>query len=633
MEKFEVFISFKNTDKNGERTEDSRMAEELYYALRNRGIHAFYSNVSIAEKGEHDFGNMINDALEQADIFVAVGTSLENLSSRWVKYELECFNGEMLNGNKVQEKSAMYSYITPNVSVNKLPMALRRCQSFTDLDAVVSSVQKRISGRENVRESFSKRPQQRSIGEGTVFVNRYRVVKKIGSGGFSDVYLATDIRLNTPCALKVSVKKGTVDFHIFRAGMMAEIAMLKRLDHPHLPRIIDLIDGPESFVVIMDYIPGCTLDNDLAMNGTFDEAKALRVMRQMCDVLGYLHSQTPAIIFRDIKPANIMLKPNGDITLIDFGIAREYKEDSLADTTVLGTVGYAAPEQYGGMGQTDARTDIYGLGVTIHHLLTGLDPRRDMAAAGVADRNIRAYRPELSYGLAYIIQKCTYKDPELRYQTIGAVLKDLNRIRKLSEHLRRKERLGKLFGFPKRGAAGAVRSSAQTLPAVKESRPLPPPPARSPVPIPVPVKPATNATGADFVTTILGASTASRVQACVACLGSGTLRTEASLVFFLVTQENRDGVLEMVRSSRSGQTHFASSDLFVLEEPDDVTIRLTSGELLMSTHTLTVSLRHDRATVTAIRSSARSREECAVLNAEVLCAGRVVTRIHMELKI
>ncbi len=632
MEKFEVFISFKNTDKNGGRTKDSHMAEELYYALRNKGIHAFYSNVSIPEEGGHDFGNMINEALEQADIFVAVGTSLENLSSRWVKYELECFNGEMLNGNKAQEKSAMYSYITPNVSVNRLPMALRRCQSFTDLDAVVSSVQKRISGRENVRESFSTRPRLRVIGEGTVFLNRYRVVKKIGSGGFSDVYLATDIRLNTPCALKVSVKKGPVDFGILRAGIMAEIDMLKRLDHPHLPGIIDLIDGPESVVVIMDYIPGCTLDNDLAMNGTFDEAKALRIMRQMCDVLGYLHGQSPAIIFRDVKPANIMLKPNGDITLIDFGIAREYKENSLSDTTVLGTVGYAAPEQYGGMGQTDTRTDIYGLGVTIHHLLTGLDPRRERASTGVADGNIRTYRPELSHGIAYIVQKCTYKDPELRYQTIGAVLKDLNRIQTLSERLRRKERLGKLFGFPKRGAAETMVSSAQALPTVRESRPAPPPPARPPVVPPMPVKPVTTVLGANFETSILAASTATRVRACVACLGSGTLQAETSLVFFLVTRDNQDAVLEMARDSRGGQTYFVASDLFTLEEADDVTIRLTSGDLLMSTHTLTVSLQHDRATVNAIRRCARSQEECAALDAEVLCAGRVITHIHMKLE-
>ena len=94
---------------------------------------------------------------------------------------------------------------------------------------------------------------------------------------------------------------------------------------------------------------------------------------QLCDALSYLHSQNPPIIYRDMKPANVMLKPEGNIKIIDFGIAREYKEQNLADTTVLGTKGYAPPEQYSG--QTDPRSDIFALGMTMHHLLTGMDPR------------------------------------------------------------------------------------------------------------------------------------------------------------------------------------------------------------------------------------------------------------------
>ena len=96
--------------------------------------------------------------------------------------------------------------------------------------------------------------------------------------------------------------------------------------------------------------------------------------KQLCDVLGYLHSQNPPIIYRDMKPANIMLKPDGNVVLIDFGTAREYKENNIEDTTCLGTMGYAAPEQFGGMGQTDARTDIYCLGATMYHLVTGMNP-------------------------------------------------------------------------------------------------------------------------------------------------------------------------------------------------------------------------------------------------------------------
>ena len=156
--------------------------------------------------------------------------------------------------------------------------------------------------------------------------------------------------------------------------MIVETDLLKKLRHPSLPSIIDVIDDKDSFLIVMDYIEGNPLSNALEEYGAQPQDMVIAWAKQLCDVLGYLHAQSPPIIYRDMKPSNVMLKPDGNITLIDFGTAREFKEKNLADTVCHGTIGYAAPEQFGGMGQTDARTDIYCLGATLYHLVTGQNP-------------------------------------------------------------------------------------------------------------------------------------------------------------------------------------------------------------------------------------------------------------------
>ena len=137
----------------------------------------------------------------------------------------------------------------------------------------------------------------------------------------------------------------------------------------HLPSIVDVIDGEGTFLIVMDYIEGNPLNVLVNEQGAQSQEDVIDWAKQLCDVLGYLHSRTPAIIYRDMKPSNVMLKPDGNVMLIDFGTAREYKNKNMVeDTTCLGTQGYAAPEQFGGHGQTDARTDIYCLGATMYHL-------------------------------------------------------------------------------------------------------------------------------------------------------------------------------------------------------------------------------------------------------------------------
>lgn len=269
---------------------------------------------------------------------------------------------------------------------------------------------------------------------GAVIDGKYEVLKEIGRGGMSTVYLAMDKRLNKQWAVKEIRKKGTGrSDEIIVNSLIAEANLMKRLDHPALPRIVDIIDNGVTIYVVMDYIEGESLDKILEEYGPQAEDKVIGWAKQLCDVLGYLHSQKPSIIYRDMKPANVMLKPEGNVKIIDFGIAREYKEQSLADTTVLGTKGYAPPEQYSG--QTDARSDIFALGMTMHHLLTGVDPR-----GGNAYVPVRQWDPALSDGIEAIIDKCVQPAAENRYQNCTDLLYDLEHPELITKGFKKKQK-------------------------------------------------------------------------------------------------------------------------------------------------------------------------------------------------
>lgn len=194
---------------------------------------------------------------------------------------------------------------------------------------------------------------------GTYIDDKYEILKEIGHGGMSVVYLAMDKRLNKQWAIKELQKKARdANNEIVIQSAIAEANMIKKLDHPALPRIVDIIDEQDVIYVVMDYIEGETLDYVVNQYGAQSQEQVIDWAKQLCQVLHYLHTRTPPIIYRDMKPANVMLKPDGNLKVIDFGIAREYKSSNLQDTICLGTRGYAAPEQFGGQGQTDARTDI-----------------------------------------------------------------------------------------------------------------------------------------------------------------------------------------------------------------------------------------------------------------------------------
>ena len=262
---------------------------------------------------------------------------------------------------------------------------------------------------------------------GSVVEGKYKILNKVGQGGMSVVYLAMNERANKQWAIKEVRKDGVQDYEVVRRGLAVETDMLKRLQHDNLPGIIDVIDNEETFLIVMDYIEGNPLSKTLKEFGAQPQEDVIRWAKQLCDVLGYLHAQKPPIIYRDMKPSNVMLKPDGKIMLIDFGAAREFKGSSIEDTNCLGTRGYAAPEQYGGRGQTDARTDIYCLGATMYHLVTGHNPGEPPYQM----YPIRKWNPDFSSGLEEIILKCTRENPDERYQSCAELMYDLEHYNEL----------------------------------------------------------------------------------------------------------------------------------------------------------------------------------------------------------
>ncbi len=245
---------------------------------------------------------------------------------------------------------------------------------------------------------------------GSVINGSYKILNVIGRGGMSVVYLAMNERANKFWAVKEIVKGDWGRLALDRK----EIEMLKRLKHPGIPSIVDVIEERSRLLIVMDYVEGLSLDTLLLQQGAQPQEKVLDWAKQLCRALLYLHSRKPPVIYRDLKPSNVMERPDGTVVLIDFGAAREYRAGSLKDTVSLGTWGYAAPEQYEETDQSDARTDIYCLGVMLFQLLTGESPHmlRPLSECG----------PGFLAGWDEIIGRCTRRRKEERYQSCAELL-------------------------------------------------------------------------------------------------------------------------------------------------------------------------------------------------------------------
>lgn len=255
---------------------------------------------------------------------------------------------------------------------------------------------------------------------GEIIADKYKIVDLLGEGGTSSVYLAENIVLNNLWAIKVLSKSSyLLSFN------MEEIGILKDLSHPMLPRIADLTEDTDNYYIIMDFIPGLNLLNILDSQGKVAEKRLVKWTGDILDVLMYLHSRTPPIIYRDLKPANLIVDDLDQLRLVDFGTARHHTNEVSEDTVYIGTQGYAAPEQYG-IGQSDQRTDLFNLGMTIIHLATGIHPVK------IGSDRIKDLLRKAGITKNYIrfILKLTQTDRHKRFQTCEEAIRELSKVTK-----------------------------------------------------------------------------------------------------------------------------------------------------------------------------------------------------------
>ncbi|HEY7983675.1 MAG TPA: serine/threonine-protein kinase [Ktedonobacterales bacterium] len=255
---------------------------------------------------------------------------------------------------------------------------------------------------------------------------RYLVTGTVGQGGMAAVYKAVDARTRKQVAIKEMSQDGLSPTEEAEAlaAFRAEADILQRLRHPNLPRVIERFSDGARHYLVMEFVEGQTLEQrqQAAGGGALPEQEVMAWAGQLCSVLAYLHGQRPPIIFRDLKPANVMVTPQGQIKLIDFGIARVFSPGRVKDTQVLGTPGFAPPEQYG-KAQTDARADIYALGVTLYQLLTGYDPATTPFTLPPAhSRNAR-----ISPHVQAALEHATQLSRDARYATTTDFERDLLR--------------------------------------------------------------------------------------------------------------------------------------------------------------------------------------------------------------
>jgi len=263
-----------------------------------------------------------------------------------------------------------------------------------------------------------------------VLKQRYEIVTLVGKGGMGAVYKAEDTQFgNRLVALKEMSQSNLSPQEASEATeqFKREAHMLANLKHPNLPSIYDYFSENGRWYLVMDFIEGTTLDArlDKASGHFLSINETLEIGIQLAKVLGYLHTRPTPIIFRDLKPFNIMITPDNDLYLIDFGIARFFKIGKDKDTVAYVSPGYAAPEQFGRT-QTSPQSDIYSLGATLHQLLSGNEPRSNMPL--FTFKPLRSYNPNIPTTLADLIAKMVNIDPALRPASMVEIRKELERI-------------------------------------------------------------------------------------------------------------------------------------------------------------------------------------------------------------
>ncbi|PIQ24415.1 hypothetical protein COW36_24500 [bacterium (Candidatus Blackallbacteria) CG17_big_fil_post_rev_8_21_14_2_50_48_46] len=298
--------------------------------------------------------------------------------------------------------------------------------SHTHPNQSVQATQSAVRARKSYKPEDDEDAGPALLPENAVLQGRYQITKLIGQGGMGAIYLADDLRFSR----RVAVVKEMLDHfadpeqrRIATSNFDREAEMLANLKHPGIPEVYDRFTEGNRHYLVMEYIDGSDLEQRLISqdNAPFEEQDVLDWAVQICEILAYMHEQDPPIVYRDMKPANLILNKKGRIYVVDFGIARHFNPTKKG--TMIGTQGYAPPEQY--RGQVEPRSDIYALAATLHHLLTGRDPQGEAPFSFPA---LREENPKISPQTDKLVARCLSMEPEARFKNAREMMEALQKI-------------------------------------------------------------------------------------------------------------------------------------------------------------------------------------------------------------
>lgn len=302
--------------------------------------------------------------------------------------------------------------------------------------------------------------QQEMLVGRTLQQGEYIIEAVLGHGGMGQVFLAAHAQVDVPVAIKQvradeplppevieeldqllhskgrSTQPTQGDFPLSGGAntdrFLREALLLARLRHPAIPLLYDYFLENGYWYLVMEYVPGTTLSAYMREHSPLPPLEAVNYTLQICDVLDYLHRQNPPVVFRDLKPANIIMHPDGRLMIIDFGISRYFKEGQFNDTTDFGSPGYASPEQYEGAGQTDARSDLFSLGIIMHEMLSGQRPTRRGVNMEQLE-SLNKLNTAISPALGGLVMVATRTEPMYRFQSAHTFYQALERVRSVEE--------------------------------------------------------------------------------------------------------------------------------------------------------------------------------------------------------